>query len=406
MTDSADWRTALTASERYDNIQKLTKALASSGGSAFSIENEAYKTATSREEYDAACTPPAPTAPPPKVQQPSSPPYPPPEEPSSPGIRIGSYTNCHHIGEGITSEVYRSSTYALKVIVESNIAPHNPRLEAKLLSSFSHENIINLIETFYDQSTRFVLVFPYMPLTLTRVLEQHTSSSTQLTSPEINHVFLSLFSALDYLHSQGIIHRDIKPSSLLLSSPPSPSSPLPSIKLMDFGTAWSPSSSSPEEPADGKILDIGTSQYRAPEVLFGNKAYTTAVDIWAAGVMLAECVRKPCPQPLFESRGVHEDGNQLGLILSIFKTIGSPTEETWPEARRGGKEGLRTVPWESWRAFDQRGWEDVLPEVVEDRWRELVGRCVRYQSGWRVGAGEAVEILRAWKRGEEDDVEL
>ncbi|KAK0666698.1 putative Serine/threonine-protein kinase [Cercophora samala] len=399
MSDSADWRAALTASERYDNIEKLTKILAASGSTAFSVEDEAYRTSATREEYDAACNPPAsPSVD--DVPTPSSPPYSPspPENttPSSPGIKIGSYTNCHYVDDGATSQVYRSDTYALKVIVETNIAPHNPRLEAKLLSSFSHENIINLVETFYDQSTRFVLVFPYMPLTLNRVLEQHTNANTTLPSPQINHIFLSLFSALEYLHSQGIIHRDIKPSSLLLSSPFSASNSLPDIKLMDFGTAWSPSFSPPTEPADNKILDVGTSQYRAPEVLFGNKSYTTAVDIWAAGVMLAECIMKPCPKPLFESRGVHEDGNQLGLILSMFKTIGSPTEETWPEARRGGKEGLRTVPWESWRAFEKREWEEVLPEVVEDKWRELVGRCVRYQSGWRVRAGEAVEILRGW----------
>ncbi|VBB84235.1 Putative Serine/threonine-protein kinase [Podospora comata] len=389
MSDSADWRAVLTASERYDNIQRLTKVLAASGGDAFSFEDEAYKTSTSREEYDSACNPP-----------PSSPPYSPPEgvtTPASPGIKIGSYANCHYIDDGATSQVYRSDTYALKVIVETNIAPHNPRLEARLLSSLSHENIISLIETFYDQSTRFVLVFPYMPLTLNRVLEQHTESNTTLSSRQTNHIFVALFSALDYLHTQGIIHRDIKPSSLLLSSPFSASSPVPSITLIDFGTAWSPEHSPPTEPADNKILDIGTSQYRAPEVLFGNKSYTAAVDIWAAGVMLAECIMKPCPRPLFESRGVHEDGNQLGLILSIFKTIGSPTEETWPEAGRGGKEGLRTVPWESWRAFERRGWEEVLPEVVGDRWRELVGRCVRYQSGWRVRAGEAVEILRGGK---------
>ncbi|KAK0744913.1 kinase-like domain-containing protein [Apiosordaria backusii] len=372
MTSSADWRTALTASERYENIQKLTKALAASGASAFSIENDAYKTATTREEYDAACNPPPPPV---EIPEPSSPPYSPPEDttPSSPGITIGTYPDCHYLASGATSEVCRSNRYALKVIVETNIAPHNPRLEAKLLSSFSHETIINLIETFHDQSTRFVLVFPYMPLALSSVLDHHISTNTSLTSPQIHHLFLSLFSALEYIHSQGIIHRDIKPSSLLLSSPFTPSNP-PTIKLSDFGTAWSPTLSSFTEPTDNKILDIGTGQYRAPEVLFGNKSYTTAIDIWAAG-------------------GVHEDGNQLGLILSIFKTIGSPTRETWPEAG-----GFRTVPWESWRAFGERGWGEVLPEVVEGRWRELVGRCVRYEGGWRVGAEEVAEILRGWER--------
>lgn len=58
--------------------------------------------------------------------------------------------------------------------------------------------------------------------------------------------------------------------------------------------------------------------------------------------------------------------------------IGSLIEEIWLEVGRGGKEGLRIVLWESWRVFERRGWEEVLLEVVGDRWRELVGRCVRY----------------------------
>ena len=106
--------------------------------------------------------------------------------------------------------------------------------------------------------------------------------------------------------------------------------------------------------------------------------------MWAAGVMLAECC---LGRPLFESRGVHEDGNQLGLILSIFKTIGSPTRESWPEAG-----GFRTPPFEMYRAFEGRGWGEVLPGVDEE-WRGVVGRLVRYESGGRATAEEVGLVL-------------
>lgn len=266
---------------------------------------------------------------------------------------------------GVTAQVYRCKDRALKVIVEThNMEPHNPAREAKILTLLN-KPCIPLLETFHDQEQRFVLAFPYMPLTLVTLLETGKPLSDSL----IRRIFTDLFQALSQIHAQGIIHRDVKPSALLLASPSGPAF------LSDFGTAWHPTLSTTTEPADNKILDIGTGPYRAPEVLFGNKAYGTAVDMWGAGAMLAECCRRPHPKPLFESRAAHEDGNQLGLILSIFQTIGSPTRESWPEAVH-----FRTPPFDMYRAFERREWEEVLPEVAPD-WRQLVAELVRFDSG-------------------------
>ncbi|KAK4237331.1 kinase-like domain-containing protein [Achaetomium macrosporum] len=394
MADAADWRQSLTASERYDNIEKLSKLLAAAGldQSAFAIENEAYKTASSRQEYDTACSLPTIT---------EEPRLPAPETaateeddrgPSSPGIAIGDYGNCHYVASGVTAEVYRSQTRALKVIVETHgIDPHNPQREAKILSSLrtaNAPNIIPLLETFHDHDQRFVLVFPYMPLTLSHILDRHRSPSP-LPSPLLRTIFTALFRALHHLHTQNITHRDVKPSALLLSSP-TPSSPT-QVYLSDFGTAWHPTLSLPSEPSSQKILDVGTGPYRAPETLFGNRAYGSAVDLWAAGTTLAECLLGGGGKTLFESRPAHEDGNQLGLILSIFQTLGTPTRERWPEAV-----GFRTPPFEMYRVFEGRvereGWEGVLPGVKEEGWRELVAGLVRYESGERVTAGEALEF--------------
>lgn len=96
--------------------------------------------------------------------------------------------------------------------------------------------------------------------------------------------------------------------------------------------------------------------------------------------MLAETIRSP-PAPLFESRPVHEDGNQLGLILSIFKTLGTPTPETWPEAKE-----FRVTPFELWTVFPQREWEVILPHV-DAGFRDAVARLVRYD-GSRASADE------------------
>lgn len=277
-------------------------------------------------------------------------------------ISIGQYGNCHYVASGVTAEVYRSGNRALKVITETrNIEPHNPAREAKILATL-RKSCVPLLETFRDQEQRFVLVFTYMPTSLEALIAQGSISLTR-----VQKHFIDLFGALSHIHAQGIIHRDIKPSAVLLASPDGPA------YLSDFGTAWHPTMSVTTEAKDQKILDIGTGAYRAPEVLFGNKAYGTAVDMWGAGAMLAECSRNP-PKTLFESRPVHEDGNQLGLILSIFKTLGSPTRESWPEAAN-----FRTPPFDMYRSFEQRTWEEILPDTKPD-FRSLVAKLVHYNS--------------------------
>lgn len=219
---------------------------------------------------------------------------------------------------------------------------------------------MSLLETFRDQEQRFVLVFPFMPLTLADLL-----TKGPISSHNVGLIFTDVLQALRDIHAQGIIHRDIKPSAILLGSPSGPAS------LSDFGTAWHPSLSAHAEPADNKILDIGTSAYRAPEVLFGDKAYGPPIDMWGLGVMLSEALRSP-PEPIFESRSAHDDGNQLGLILSIFKTLGTPTRETWPEAA-----AFKITPFELWTVFPSRSWDEILPGLNTD-WMKLVASLVRY----------------------------
>ena len=218
------------------------------------------------------------------------------------------------------------------------------------------------------------MVFPYMPLTLAKLIGEGT-----IPEPTNKMIFRQTFEALAYLHSQNIIHRDIKPSNILISA-----SPEYHVRLADFGTSWHPTLSPIDEPPSHKILEVGTTCYRAPETLFGNHAYDTSLDIWSAGVMLVECLRDP-PFPLFESRGGEEDGNQLGLILSMFKTLGTPTRENWPEA-----EQFTTPPFEWYQEFPGRTWEELLPGVREEQ-REVVKGLVCFESRRRLTAKQVCE---------------
>lgn len=267
---------------------------------------------------------------------------------------------------------------ALKVITSTRkMEPHNPQREAKILSLL-RPPCIPLLDVFRDQEQRFVLRFPFMPMTLSDLLDKEP-----LTSRQIRSIFIDVLHALQAIHGQGIIHRDIKPSAILLQSPSGPAF------LSDFGTAWEINLASEAEPYSDKILDIGTGPYRAPEVLFGDKCYGPPVDMWALGAILVEAARYP-HKPLFDSRSAHEDGNQLGLILSIFKTIGTPTPETWPEALY-----LKVSPFVLWTVFPPRRWEDITP-TMNPSLREVVAALVRY-GGSRATATKVRLTIVFWQ---------
>ncbi|KAH8592874.1 kinase-like domain-containing protein [Bisporella sp. PMI_857] len=371
MASIPGWRTGLTFVERHQNIEKLKKRIEAKGLNidsnvmkiAFAAETDAYNSSESREAYDKACNA--------VITAAATPTEPEPRANTTPGITIGPYTECHHIAEGLVSQVYRSKTVALKLITAHDAPPHNAHLEIAILKKLSHSRIISLTTSFRSTSSDLVLVFPYQSLTFADLIDSGVLSlSTTKT------LYRDIFQALKYLHNQGIIHRDIKPSNILLSSASGPA------LLADFGTAYHSTLSQPTEPVDHKVLEVGTSCYRAPETLFGNRAYTHTIDLWAAGAMLAEALTGT---PLFSSSSdPSEDGNQLALILSMFKTLGSPSEETWPEAT-----GWTVVPWEWYTRFEGRSWEEILGDVGEDA-RALVEALVVWESGDRLSAEQAL----------------
>lgn len=164
-----------------------------------------------------------------------------------------------------------------------------------------------------------------MSLTLEDLLDEKLIGSSQL-----KQYLNDLFSGLAHVHSLGIIHRDIKPSNVLLRSPSGPA------YLGDFGIAWKDGDLD-SEPTDKKITDVGTTAYRPPELMFGNAAYDSSLDIWAAGCVVAEShlAVNGVRRTLFDAG---ELGSELALIQSIFKTLGTPNEESWPVSQSSWRE--------------------------------------------------------------------
>ncbi|KAE8373278.1 kinase-like domain-containing protein [Aspergillus bertholletiae] len=385
----ADWKRALGFTDRLTAIQSLTTAYQrASSSAAFAeaqsqakrYETEAYDRATSKEEYDQLCqeaidAAEASGSAAPVVRNPGQVQNKEGVEGWPAGQDIGPYRACLPHFDGLHSTIYKSrrtdgTLVAVKVTVPHLLVPpHDAKCEVQLLQETAGTYVIPLLETLKLDGGRLTMVFPFMKYDFEHLLRRDMLTATQTRS----HL-CDLFRALAHVHELGVIHRDIKPSNILLDSPDGPA------YLADFGIAWKQGCNE-AEPADEKITDVGTTCYRPPEILFGYKGYGTALDLWAAGCVVAEAVAVG-HKPLFDSGPV---GSDLSLIQSIFQTLGTPDEETWPETEKlpdWGKVEFYRYP--------AKSWDDIL-RGASSKGRDLVSQLVRYESSQRISTTEALK---------------
>ncbi|CAK4257769.1 unnamed protein product [Aphanomyces euteiches] len=189
------------------------------------------------------------------------------------------YHILERIGEGSFGKVYRGRRkysghiVALKFVskrgkTEKNM--WNLRQEISILRRLNHSNIIAMLDSFETEG-EFCMVTEYAQGELFQILED----DQQLPEDEIKKIAIQLLQALHYLHTNRIIHRDMKPQNILVG-------PKQQIKLCDFGFARAIS-------ADTNVLTSikGTPLYMAPE-LVKEQPYNHTVDLWSLGVILYE----------------------------------------------------------------------------------------------------------------------
>ncbi|KAI2668208.1 Glycogen synthase kinase-3 beta [Labeo rohita] len=145
------------------------------------------------------------------------------------------------------------------------------------------------------------LVMDYVPENVYRVARHYSRAKQNLPMVYVKLYMYQLFRSLAYIHSYGICHRDIKPQNLLLD----PETAV--LKLCDFGSAKQLVRGEPN------VSYICSRYYRAPELIFGATDYTSSIDIWSAGCVLAELL---LGQPIFPGdSGV----DQLVEIIKVFR---------------------------------------------------------------------------------------
>jgi len=229
------------------------------------------------------------------------------------------YTKGRKLGEGTYANVYLGSLksdpsqqVAIKKIkiqkeYTEGMAPDAIR-ELKHLQELSHPNIISLLGVFSSKDQNLNLVLEFLPLGDLEMLIKDTKNIHYGTA-DIKAWMGMLSRGIWFCHENFVLHRDIKPNNLLIASDGE-------VKLADFGLARS--FADPYRPMTSNVI---TRWYRPPELLFGARHYSGAVDIWSVGLVFAELIiRVPY---IAGDTEVHQ-------INLISQAVGTPTEENWP----------------------------------------------------------------------------
>ncbi|KAG7885850.1 hypothetical protein KL938_000882 [Ogataea parapolymorpha] len=326
------------------------------------------------------------------------------------------------IGGGRFSDVYlcrargdmkfSSPEYALKITEpEDELPPHNVKNELKLLRKLAGaqdkedkengtnlgRNVVRLI-AFYQSPIEIGLLFPFYKSDLNGVIANNTNLRSvfnlqdgTITKNRINNfgmsqiiqIFKGLLRGLAFIHSQGVIHRDINPNNIMFESPHE----LEPV-IIDCGISYMEPDNNGLEKPDSKITDIATGYYKAPELLLSVKDYTNKVDIWSVGVILMLISSKDFTTP-YSKDSAHSD---LALLASIFNTFGTPPDD-WQEVKSSRSySAMNTAFFRKTR----RSSEDLLFKLKDlPQCVQIFNDMMVYESSCRLSASEALKRIES-----------
>lgn len=178
------------------------------------------------------------------------------------------------------------------------------------------------------------MVFEYLEYDLTGILD---TPEIRFTAEHIKSWARQLLTGVHVMHTNNILHRDLKPANLLINK-------RGELKIADWGLARSWNG----EKGGRLTPTVITLWYRPPELLLGSRAYSSKIDLWSVGCIIAE---------MFLRKGLFKGKDEAMQLSLIFKILGHPTVEQWP--------GLKKCPL----------WTKVSPEpsaVLPNRFREVM----------------------------------
>ncbi|GBF91724.1 shaggy-related kinase epsilon [Raphidocelis subcapitata] len=273
------------------------------------------------------------------------------------------------VGNGSFGVVFQATcletgeTVAIKKVLQDKRFKNR---ELQIMKVVDHPNIVALKQCFYSHTekdeTFLHLVLEYVPDTVYRISKSYSKNNQRMPPIFVKAYTYQMCRALGQIHKYGICHRDIKPQNLLVNTETH------QLKLCDFGSAKVLVKGEPN------ISYICSRYYRAPELIFGATDYTSAIDVWSVGCVLAELL---LGSPMFPG----ESG--VDQLVEIIKVLGTPTREEIHAMNPNYTEfkfpQIKAHPWS--KVFSKR----LPPDAVD-----LVSRLLQYAPNKRYAAHEAM----------------
>ncbi|KAJ2358658.1 Cyclin-dependent kinase catalytic subunit, partial [Coemansia sp. RSA 2618] len=226
------------------------------------------------------------------------------------------YLKLDKVGEGTYGVVYKArdlqsgETVAMKKIrldAEDEGVPSTSIREISLLKELQHENIVKLLDIVYNDA-KLYLVLEFLDLDLKKYMD--SVGPAGLSPAQVKSYMHQLVKGIAFCHSHRTLHRDLKPQNLLIDQSGM-------LKIADFGLGRAFG-----VPLRVYTHEVVTLWYRSPEILMGSRHYSVGMDMWSVGCIFAEMVQR---KPLFPG------DSEIDEIFKIFRILGTPTEEIWPD---------------------------------------------------------------------------
>ena len=207
--------------------------------------------------------------------------------------RLGSgWSIVDELGTGATSRVYlavregNGERVVVKVMKSGAAATERSQfflLEMQILQKMSHPNVVPIS----DAGEAHGLLFFAMPFIAGETIRQRLQRSGAFTVHEAVRTARDIALALGHVHSQGVVHRDVKPENVLLSAG--------GAILLDFGHARAPAMTATAESREDKKYIVGTANYVSPEQVSGRRIADSRSDLYSLGCVLLEMLTGAVP---------------------------------------------------------------------------------------------------------------